>query len=56
MYRGTTLGQENLGWDICGLIFGDCFTVGGWAKVRSCEAVLGGLFGRSSNAGDFVIG
>ena len=34
-------------------MFGDCFTVGCWAKVRSCEALLGGLFGRFSNAGGF---
>ena len=27
---------------LCGLVFGDCFTLGCWAKVRSCEAVLGG--------------
>ena len=44
-------GQENLGWDVCGLVFGDCFTVGCWANVGSCEAVLGRLFGRSSKAG-----
>ena len=42
-------GQENLGRDICGFVLEDCFTVGIWAKVRPCEAVLGGLLG--SNTG-----